>query len=97
MQVRSVLTRTRGFLRTACSPTLQLSQGCSCGSALCDVGCDVGRNGRLAAFLSGAMASVEAACTDLAYRDRMVDIARRRLPGRVGVSVDGFAGRFLLP
>ncbi len=47
--------------------------------------------------LPQAMASVDAACTDLAYRDRMVDIARRHLPGRVGVSVDGFAGRFLLP
>ena len=42
-----------------------------------------------------AMASVDPASVGLAYRDRMVDIARRHLPGRVGVNIDGFAGRFL--
>ena len=41
------------------------------------------------------MASVDPASVGLAYRDRMVDIARRHLPGRVGVNIDGFAGRFL--
>ena len=30
----------------------------------------------------------------LAYRERMVDVAERYLPGRVGVNVDGFAGRY---
>ena len=42
-----------------------------------------------------AMAAVEPASVTLEYRDRMVEIARRYLPGRVGVNVDGFAGRML--
>jgi DNA repair photolyase len=54
---------------------------------------DGGRTRRTA--LPAAMAAVETASVDLAYRDRMVKIARRILPGRVGVSVDGFAGRLL--
>jgi DNA repair photolyase len=54
---------------------------------------DGGRTRRTA--LPAAMAAVEAGSTELAYRDRMVAVARRILPGRVGVSVDGFAGRML--
>jgi DNA repair photolyase len=42
-----------------------------------------------------AMAAVEAGSTSLQYRDRMVAIAQEIMPGRVGVSIDGFAGRFL--
>ena len=45
--------------------------------------------------LPHAMATIDPDSTTIAYRDRMVDIARRYLPGRVGVSIDGFAGRFL--
>jgi DNA repair photolyase len=45
--------------------------------------------------LPQAMATIDPDSTTIAYRDRMVDIARRYLPGRVGVSIDGFAGRFL--
>lgn len=45
--------------------------------------------------LPQAMATIDPDSTAIAYRDRMVDIARRYLPGRVGVSIDGFAGRFL--
>ena len=30
----------------------------------------------------------------LEYRDRMAEIARRHLPGRVGINIDGFAGRY---
>ncbi len=33
--------------------------------------------------------------SDLSYRDAMVAVAARHLPGRVGVTVDGFAGRYL--
>lgn len=33
--------------------------------------------------------------SELSYRDAMVAVAQRRLPGRVGVNVDGFAGRYL--
>jgi DNA repair photolyase len=44
--------------------------------------------------LPDAMERVEPGSGDLAYRDRMVEIARRHLPGRVGVGADGFAGRF---
>lgn len=44
--------------------------------------------------LPAAMAAVDPASTALAYRDRIVEIARRYLPGRVGVNIDGFAGRY---
>ena len=46
--------------------------------------------------LPAAMAAVEPASTDRAYRDRMVEIAVRAMPGRVGVGRDGFAGRYLV-
>jgi hypothetical protein len=41
------------------------------------------------------MAAVDPESVTLDYRDRMVAVARRFLPGRVGVGSDGFAGRFL--
>jgi hypothetical protein len=44
--------------------------------------------------LPDAMRQLDPASTELAYRDRMAGIARRYLPGRVGVNVDGFAGRY---
>jgi DNA repair photolyase len=47
--------------------------------------------------LPAAVALVDPTATELAYRDRMVEIAQRYLPGRVGVNVDGFAGRWLSP
>ena len=46
--------------------------------------------------LPEAMEAVEPGSSELDYLHRMVDVARRFLPGRVGVSVDGFAGRMLL-
>ena len=45
--------------------------------------------------LPEAMARINPESTSLQYRDRMIAIAQDILPGRVGVSVDGFAGRFL--
>ena len=42
-----------------------------------------------------AMEAVHPGSTRLAYRDEMVAIARQVMPGRVGVSRDGFAGRYL--
>ncbi len=45
--------------------------------------------------LPAAMHAIEPASTALAYRDRMVAIAREHLPGRVGVGCDGFAARWL--
>jgi DNA repair photolyase len=45
--------------------------------------------------LPAAMAAVEPASLGIAYRDRMVDVARAAMPGRVGVGIDGFAGRWL--
>jgi DNA repair photolyase len=42
-----------------------------------------------------AMEAVEARSVTLGYRDEVVSIARRYLPGRVGVNIDGFAGRML--
>lgn len=45
--------------------------------------------------LPEAMRAVDPESLTLAYRDRIVQVARRYLPGRVGVNIDGFAGRFL--
>lgn len=45
--------------------------------------------------LPRAMIQVDKESIGLAYRDRMVQVARDILPGRVGVSIDGFAGRYL--
>ncbi|HEV8070336.1 MAG TPA: hypothetical protein VGP76_21660 [Planctomycetaceae bacterium] len=42
-----------------------------------------------------AMRQLDPCSTELAYRDQMAAIARRHLPGRVGVNVDGFAGRYV--
>jgi DNA repair photolyase len=44
--------------------------------------------------LPGAMAAVLAESVALKYREWIVEIARRYFPGRVGVNIDGFAGRF---
>jgi hypothetical protein len=44
------------------------------------------------------MEAVNPASVTLDYRDAMVDVARRVLgDGRVGVGIDGFAGRMLAP
>jgi DNA repair photolyase len=45
--------------------------------------------------LPEAMARVDPLSLDLTYRDAMVAKAMERMPGRVGVGVDGFAGRLL--
>lgn len=47
--------------------------------------------------LPAAMAAMDPESVGLPYRDRMVEIAQRHLPGRVGVNIDGFAGRYLPP
>lgn len=44
--------------------------------------------------LPEAMRRIAPESLTLCYRDRMVEIARRYLPGRVGVNTDGFAGRY---
>jgi DNA repair photolyase len=46
--------------------------------------------------LPSAMQQLAPESLDLTYRDRMVAVACRHLPGRVGVNVDGFAGRYLV-
>ena len=46
--------------------------------------------------LPAAMAAIDPSSTDLGYRDRMVAIASKHLPGRVGVHIDGFAGRMIV-
>jgi len=45
--------------------------------------------------LPAAMEAAQPGSSALAYRDAMVAVARRVLPGRVGVGAAGFAGRFL--
>jgi DNA repair photolyase len=47
--------------------------------------------------LPEAMAAVDPASVHIAYREGMIAIAERRMPGRVGVGIDGFAGRLLAP
>lgn len=42
-----------------------------------------------------AIAAVDPACLELAYRDTIVAKALEMMPGRVGVGIDGFAGRLL--
>jgi DNA repair photolyase len=44
--------------------------------------------------LPAAMAQLDPRSTHISYRDEIVAIARRIMPGRVGVSAEGFAGRF---
>jgi DNA repair photolyase len=44
--------------------------------------------------LPAAMEALAPDSTRLAYRDRIVAIAREALPGRVGISREGFAGRY---
>jgi DNA repair photolyase len=45
--------------------------------------------------LPAAIEAIDPEAGSLAYRDRMVAIAQRHLPGRIGVNIDGFAGRWL--
>lgn len=45
--------------------------------------------------LPAAMIRLDPVAATLDYRDRMVSMAQRYLPGRVGVNIDGFAGRYL--
>jgi DNA repair photolyase len=61
------------------------------------LGGDGSRDGKrtLRTALPAAMAAVDPQSVTLDYRARIVDIARRIMPGRVGVNVDGFAGRML--
>jgi len=61
------------------------------------IGGDGSPDGRrtAATSLPQAMEQVIAGSTRLSYRDEVVDIARKHLPGRVGVSIDGFAGSYL--
>ena len=44
--------------------------------------------------LPAAMAAVAPESVGLAYRDRMVRVAERHLPGRVGINIAGFAARY---
>ena len=45
VDVRSILTRSAGFLKTVCSHSLQPYRGCPFGKSLCGVGCYVRHNG----------------------------------------------------
>lgn len=44
--------------------------------------------------LPDAMQAIEPRSLQISYRDELAAIARRLLPGRVGIGRDGFAGRF---
>lgn len=62
------------------------------------IGGDGSPNGRRtrSTALPAAMEQVLPGSTSLSYRDTVVRIAERFLPGRVGVGIDGFAGRYRL-
>lgn len=45
--------------------------------------------------LPEVMRQIDPESLELSYRDRMAAIARQHLPGRVGLNIDGFAGRYL--
>ncbi|MFO0958677.1 MAG: hypothetical protein U0800_14805 [Isosphaeraceae bacterium] len=59
------------------------------------IGGDGSPNGSrtLRTALPKAMEAAEPGSTALDYRDRMAAVAARHLPGRVGLNIDGFAGR----
>jgi DNA repair photolyase len=46
-------------------------------------------------LLPAALRQIDPDSLDLSYRDRMTAVARTHLPGRVGINIDGFAGRYL--
>ena len=46
-RVKSILTRSSGYLRQVCSHSLQPYRGCTYGGSLCGVGCYVRHNGLL--------------------------------------------------
>lgn len=46
-EIRNILTRTTGYLRTVTSHSLQPYRGCTFGKALCGVGCYVQHNGHV--------------------------------------------------
>lgn len=45
--------------------------------------------------LPAAMEALLPGSSGLAYRDEIVAVARRSMPGRVGIGAEGFAGRYL--
>lgn len=72
--------------------------GCCVSAVLIDhyiegVGSQEGRR-TLQTPLPDAIRSVNAEAVTLECRDQMVEVAERWMPGRVGVNIDGFAGRF---
>ena len=79
-EVKQVLTRTSGYLKTITSHSLQPYRGCSYGRPLCGVACHVAHDRWLTRGEPGG--------SFREYRDRMVEVAERAMPGRVGVSVE---------
>ena len=70
-----------------------------CGAVVIDhyIGGDGSANGSrtLRTALPAAMAAVDPSSVTSAYRDEIVATAQRFFPGRTGVNIDGFAGRFI--
>jgi DNA repair photolyase len=60
------------------------------------IGGDGSRDGQrtLRTDLPEAIRQIDPKALNLEYRDRMVEVARQYLPGKVGVNIDGFAGRY---
>lgn len=80
-QVRSILTRTSGYLADVCSHSLQPYRGCSFGASLCGVACYVQHNGWLTRgerWGSFVEARVNAAEAYLAQVKREARWARRQ-------------------
>jgi DNA repair photolyase len=86
VEVRSILTRTTGYLKTVCSHSLQPYRGCPFGKALCGVGCYVQHNHYITKGRPwGSFLEVRANAADVYARDylRERNWARRSREGFV--------------
>lgn len=96
-RVKSILTRTRGYLRDVCSHSIQPYRGCSFGRSLCGVGCYVQHNGLLtrgAPWGGFLEARVDAACVYASQAARERRWARRAR-GRFGIFLSSSTDPFL--
>jgi DNA repair photolyase len=90
VEVKKVLTRTGGFLRTVCSHSLQPYRGCAYGRSLCGAGCYVRHNAyvtrgrRWGEFLEARVNAAEAYRAEVAGERRYA--ARRAMPFSVFMS-----------
>src|SRR5262245_2784157 len=94
--VRSILTRTTGFLRTVASHSVQPYRGCTFGNSLCGVGCYVQHNRFLTrgapwrSFLEARVTAAEAYACQVAGERDWARRARGRFTIFLSSSTDPF-------